>query len=108
MIRYRAEMQDGPKAFLGALKEAVYRAVIQSAGVQQLEFKGQKMVVSVFEALASEPELLLPADQLSRVRRGEDVPRVICDYIASMTDGALLKAYDRLFSPRMGSIFDQL
>jgi dGTPase len=108
MIRFRAGMQAGPRAFLGALKEAVYRAVIQSAGVQQLEFKGQKMVVSVFEALASEPELLLPADQLGRARAGEDVSRVICDYIASMTDSALLKAYDRLFSPRMGSIFDLL
>ncbi|NML87474.1 dGTPase [Sphingobium sp. TB-6] len=107
LIRYRAGMLEGPARFLGALKNAVYRAVIQSAGVQQLEFKGQKMVVSVFEALASEPETLLPAEQLALVRAGEDVPRVICDYIAGMTDGALLKAYDRLFSPRMGSIFDQ-
>ncbi|UZW57261.1 anti-phage deoxyguanosine triphosphatase [Sphingobium sp. JS3065] len=107
LIRYRAGMQEGPARFLGALKNAVYRAVIQSAGVRQLEFKGQQMVVSVFEALASEPETLLPAEQGALVRAGEDVPRVICDYIAGMTDGALLKAYDRLFSPRMGSIFDR-
>lgn len=107
LIRYRAAMQEGPARFLGALKDAVFKAVIQSAGVQQLEFKGQKMVVSVFEALASEPETLLPAGQLALVRAGEDASRVICDYIAGMTDGALLKAYDRLFSPRMGSIFDQ-
>jgi dGTPase len=110
LIRYRAAMQDGPGRFLAALKEAVYQSVIRSAGVQQLEFKGQKMVVSVFEALASEPETLLPPEQralLGGKDGGGEVGRVICDYIAGMTDGALLKAYDRLFSPRMGSIFDQ-
>ncbi|WP_257557687.1 anti-phage deoxyguanosine triphosphatase [Sphingobium sp. CFD-2] len=107
LVRYRAGMQEGPARFLGALRNAVYQEVIRSAGVQQLEFKGQKMVVSVFEALASEPETLLPAEQWALVRAGEEAPRVICDYIAGMTDGALLKAYDRLFSPRMGSIFDQ-
>lgn len=107
LIRYRAGMEDGPATFLGALKDVVYQAVIQGAGVQQLEFKGQKMVVSVFEALASEPTSLLPAEQLALVRQGDGVGRVICDYIAGMTDGTLLKAYDRFFSPRMGSIFDR-
>lgn len=108
LLRFRASMAEGPAMFLGALKDAVYATVIQSASVQQLEFKGQKMVVSVFEALASEPRALLAPEHLSRIEKGKDVGRVICDYIAGMTDGALLKAYDRLFSPRMGSIFDQL
>lgn len=107
LIRFRAGMKEGPSLFLAALKDAVYQAVIQSAGVQQLEFKGQRMVVSLFEALASEPDTLLPPVQRALVRADGDVERVICDYIAGMTDGALLKAYDRLFSPRMGSIFDQ-
>jgi hypothetical protein len=34
--------------------------------------------------------------------------RVICDHVAGMTDDFLLKTYDRLFSPRMGSVFDKL
>jgi dGTPase len=33
---------------------------------------------------------------------------VICDYVAGMTDGFLLKTYNRLFSPGMGSVFDML
>jgi len=32
----------------------------------------------------------------------------VCDYVASMTDSALLKTYERLFAPRMGSVFDRL
>ncbi|MER8732709.1 hypothetical protein NKH28_23220 [Mesorhizobium sp. M1227] len=32
---------------------------------------------------------------------------MICDHISGMTDAFLLKTYDRLFSPRMGSVFDK-
>lgn len=31
----------------------------------------------------------------------------ICDYVASVTGTHLLKIYERLFSPRMGSVFDK-
>lgn len=107
LIRFRAGMQEGPARFLTALKDVVYQTVIRSAAVQQLEFKGQQMVVSVFEALSSEPELFLPEEHIALLDAGQGEARVICDYIAGMTDGALLKAYERLFSPRMGSVFDQ-
>lgn len=108
LLRYRVRLNEDVQPFLDALKNLVWVKVIKSANVQQLEFKGQKMVVSVFEAIASEPESFLPEDtQLKYRESGGDV-RVICDYIAGMTDGFLLKTYERLFSPRMGSVFDKL
>jgi dGTPase len=76
--------------------------------VKHLEFKGQKMVVSVFEALKSDPRALLPEDAYQRYQQEQGDLRVICDYVAGMTDVILLKTYDRLFSPRMGSVFDKL
>jgi dGTPase len=70
------------------------------------------MVVSVFEALASDPKRLLPEGTLKLYEEKGDSDlnrmRVICDHVSGMTDGFLLKTYDRLFSPRMGSIFDKL
>jgi dGTPase len=66
------------------------------------------MVVSVFEALNSEPEKFLPRDSLKEYIESGNSKRVICDHIAGMTDSFLLKTYDRLFSPRMGSVFDRL
>jgi dGTPase len=81
--------------------------VIFSPNVQHLEFKGQKLVVSVFEAIQSDPKSLLPADAYARFAATGNV-RAVCDYVAGMTDDFLLKTYDRLFSPRMGSVFDQL
>ena len=64
---------------------------------------GQGMI---FEALMSDPKALLPASVL-KARSAEANPmRVACDHVAGMSDMALMKAYERLTSPRMGSVFD--
>jgi dGTPase len=34
--------------------------------------------------------------------------RVICDYIAGMTDEYATRIYERLFVPRQGSVFERL
>jgi dGTPase len=108
LIRYRATLPESPRAFLDALIAAVRETVILSPGVQHLELKGQTMVVAVFETLASDPKALLPAPTCRRFEESGGSMRVICDHIAGMTDGFLLKTFDRLFSPRMGSVFDRL
>ena len=56
----------------------------------------------------TEPEAFLPRGTFALFERDGGDIRVICDHIAGMTDGFLLKTYERLFSPRMGSVFDQL
>lgn len=108
LLRYRAALPAPQSRFLSALKDAVAKRVIRSAEVQQLEFKGQNMVVAVFEALSSDPNALLPEKTRERYHASRNPPRVICDHIAGMTDTFLLKTYERLFSPRMGSVFDRL
>ncbi len=108
LIKYRASMRKKPKIFLEALQSLVVNEVILSAEVQHLEFKGQQMVLSVFETLSSEPECFLASDTYEMYEASDDRPRVICDHIAGMTDAFLLRTYDRLFSPRMGSVFDKL
>lgn len=107
LLKYRVRVKPEIAVFLKDLKDLVSYKVIKSPNVQQLEFKGQKMVVSVFEAIASEPFSFLPLDMQKRYENQEDI-RVICDYVAGMTDAFLLKTYERLFSPRMGSVFDKL
>ena len=111
LIRYRAGLDTEHREFLKSLKDIVSREVIKSPSVQHLEFKGQKMVVSVFEALKSAPKSFLPSDPgrlCENADSEQEKDRVICDYVAGMTDGFLIKTYDRLFSPRMGSVFDRL
>jgi dGTPase len=108
LIRYNVVVAGGEREFLDALQDLIVTKVIKSAEVQHLEFKGQKMVVSVFEALACDPEAMLPADAFAAYKATGNDLRSICDYVAGMTDGFLLKTYDRLFSPRMGSVFDKI
>jgi dGTPase len=108
LIRYRAKLAPAQKQLLNALKGIVIADVIRSPEVQHLEFKGQGMVVSVFQALQSDPTRLLPGNALVLFEASGGSKRTICDYVASMTDTHLLKIYERLFSPRMGSVFDKL
>jgi dGTPase len=84
------------------------REVITSPAVQHLEFKGQGIIVAVFEAMQADPERLLPCEELAKFSAAVGDPRIICDYVAATTDTHLLKTYERLFAPRMGSVFDLL
>lgn len=108
LIKYRVGTKQAQRTFLDALHDAIRENVIFYPSVQHLEFKGQKMVVSVFEAISSDPNRLLPNDTKQKFKESENKQRIICDYVAGMTDSYLLKTYDRLFSPRMGSVFDKL
>lgn len=108
LIRFKAVLPKERRAFLDALQTLIRKKVIKSPQVQHLEFKGQTMVVSVFEALASDPKSFLPPDAYAAYENSNSEIRIICDHVAGMTDSFLLKTYDRLFSPRMGSVFDKL
>ncbi len=108
MLRFRAKMNARPAVFLKALVDFIFDHVIKSPNVQHLEFKGQTMVVAVFETFASEPKAFLPPDAYANYCEAGKDNRIICDHIAGMTDAFLMKTYDRLFSPHMGSVFDRL
>ena len=107
LLKYNATLNENAQPLLDALKKIVRKEVIFSPNVQQLEFKGQRMVIEVFETLNSEPCKFLPRDFKHYLDNNEQ-ERVICDYIAGMTDGYLLKTYERLCSPRTGSVFDYI
>lgn len=109
LLRYRARVAPAVRPLLDSLQALLVETVITSARVQQIEYKGKQMVAAVFGALASDPARLLPPAAHYRERAtDEGRARLICDYVASMTDGALLKTYGRLFSPGIGSAFDQI
>ncbi|MCJ2182190.1 dGTPase [Novosphingobium sp. 1949] len=108
LLRWRVTLEGPRRAFLDALQRFIVDELIASPEVQHLEFKGQTMVVAVTEALAADPARLLPKTALERYEAASGAIRVIGDHVAAMTDTHLLKTYERLFSPRMGSVFDRL
>lgn len=91
--------------------------VFQSPQVCQLEHKGGFMLERIFTALkdnylepGSPRQALLSRDFEAEMRAAGDGPdrraRIICDYLAGMTDGFASRIYKRLFDPDYGSIVD--
>lgn len=98
--------------------DLVCEQVIFDENVQQLEFKGQKLVIELFQTLAKDPNRFLPKPTRERWKKaGEGLEgehkksaqlRVICDFVSGMTDDYATKFYEKLFTPSKGSIFDRL
>ena len=76
LLKYRAKINEAQRVFLDKMQDLVSEKVIKSPKVQHLEFKGQHMVVSVFEALKSDPRTLLPDDFHQKYRNDAQYSRV--------------------------------
>ena len=111
LLKWNACLQAAHEALRKHIFGLVVSKVIKSANVQQLEFKGQKIVVELFDALNSDPQRLLPARTVQRYEAAIETSgkaRVICDFISGMTDEYCTRLYEKLFYPHKGSIFDHL
>jgi dGTPase len=116
LLKWNAKLDENHRVVLDFIFKLVVNKVIKSSNVQQLEFKGQKIVIELFQALDSDPLRLLPTSTLERYNKikDEDVDcedkrkRVICDYIAGMTDDYATRLYEKIYHPHKGSIFDRL
>lgn len=91
--------------------ELTFKNVISHYKILQMEYKGQKMIQDVFNAFVNRPDKILPYNVQNKYEQcSNDLckRRVICDYIAGMSDNFLVKIYSRLFMPNHGSIGDLL
>ncbi len=102
LLAWNATLPDTMQKVLDVLKRFVSEYVVMKPEIQLLEYKGQQLVMELFQAFSGDPERLLPEDTKKRWRiqceRGHDGHRVICDYIAGMTDGFAQRLHARMFS----------
>lgn len=87
---------------ISIFKRFVFNRVILKPDLQLLEYKGQQIVMELFEAFSSDPMRLLPDNTKSRwldAEENQNGHRVISDYIAGMTDGFASKLYTTMFMP---------
>ena len=79
------------------LKEFLQQNVYEHYKVERMRIKAERYITLLFETYAANPTLL---PQKYRARIGEEQQeRVICDYIAGMTDRYALDEYKKLFEP---------
>ncbi|OGT27345.1 MAG: deoxyguanosinetriphosphate triphosphohydrolase [Gammaproteobacteria bacterium RBG_16_66_13] len=79
------------------LKDFLYRNMYQHHRVVRMQVKADSFLEDLFNAYVRNPEILPEAVQ---ARGGEeDFHRVVCDYIAGMTDRFALQEHSKLFDP---------
>ncbi|MDC8831240.1 anti-phage deoxyguanosine triphosphatase [Alteromonas gilva] len=111
LLRYQAVLPERHSAALSLFKRFVYRKVIRKPEVQLLEYKGQQVVMELFEAFSSDPTRLLPENTRQRYQLAAEQgngQRVIADYIAGMTDEFAARLYSNMFVPKRGGVLDTL
>ena len=101
LLSFNAYLEPTMAKALDILKRFVSDYVIQVPHVQVVEYKGQQIIMDIFEALSADPERLLPTQVRHQWASQESESagyRVIADYISSMTDGHAQRLHQQLFS----------
>ena len=119
--RYRFRLMIDPvvKAESKLFKRLAFENVFLSPQLKQLEHKGNHLLHGLWDvlekryvtggAIDGQDFQLLPADAASEISQAETVEkkaRLVCDFLAGMTDGYAARMYKRLFTPDFGSIGD--
>jgi dGTPase len=93
IVSFSKKMQELRKPMRAFLEKNLY----QHYRVVRMSNKAYRFVTSLFNVYLDQPEQLPPTTQ--RRLKQEDKFRVICDYIAGMTDRYALDEYKKFFEP---------
>ncbi len=109
LLRFSAFLPAAAREFIVQFHELIARRVINTPQVQTFARRGQQIVVNLFEALAADPERLLKenfARAHASTKGDGEAFRIICDYVAGMTDGYATRLHERLCGPADGAPAD--
>jgi dGTPase len=100
-VRRAAEPLVGPGPEVRALKQALeaflHERVYRHYRVARMAAKGRRFLQALFQEYCRSPRQL--RDRYAQRARAEGVERVVCDYLAGMTDRYAQDEYLRLFQP---------
>ncbi|VEB35104.1 dGTP triphosphohydrolase [Legionella sainthelensi] len=111
LLKYNLALIPEADALLQHLKQCIYTNVIDSQEARTFEYGGQTVVLRLFDAISSNPGSLL--DNKNRILFKESADetaayRIVCDYIANMTDEYAYRMHERLFGFNTRTIFERL
>jgi dGTPase len=90
---------DEINAMVRELKDFLYENMYRHYRVIRMAQKAEKFITELYNAYAAEPAQL-PNSTRERWKEGADpLERVVCDYLAGMTDRYALQEYQKLFDP---------
>jgi len=103
LVSFNATLPDAQSYLLKSLKDVVFEHVINEPSIQQLRYRSQNMLLDLFTALHAEPLRLLPRNTRERWQKALQqqgqaaADRILCDYVAGMTDDYAERMYRNLF-----------
>ncbi len=111
LLKHNIALIPEAHALLSYLMQCIYNNVIDSQEARTFEYGGQTVVLRLFDAISSNPASLL--DNKNRVlfsQAPDEVAayRVVCDYLANMTDEYAYRMHERLFGFNTRTIFERL
>ncbi|MCE3044298.1 anti-phage deoxyguanosine triphosphatase [Legionella sp. 16cNR16C] len=111
LLKYNINLLPEAGRLLDYLKNCVYQHVIDSQEARTFEYGGQTVVLRLFEAISSNPTSLLDTKNrqlYNEASSDDEAMRVVCDYIANMTDEYAYRMHERLFGFNTRTIFERL
>ena len=116
---FRLVVDEAVRAESELFKRLAFEVVFLSPQLKQLEHKGSRMLRQLWDVLGEryieqgsidgQDFQLLPADVAAEIAGATDAAvraRLVCDFLAGMTDGYAARTYKRLFVADFGSIGD--
>lgn len=89
------EVAEGMKA----LRKFMFDRVYQNKEAKSEEGKAEALIITLYDYYLTHLEKL-PKDLLALHENGETKERVVCDFIAAMTDRFAIAQYDEIFIPQ--------
>ena len=111
LLKYNIVLLPEAMALLAYLMRCIYDYVIDSQESRTFEHGGQTVVLRLFEAISSNPASLLDNKNRELFLKADNTElahRVVCDYIANMTDEYAYRMHERLFGFNTRTIFERL
>lgn len=97
-------MSEGVKNAMFKLRQYLYGSVYTNNVAKGQEKKAERMIEQLFEHYISTMEL--PDEYLMMIKEQEEPPhRVVCDYIAGMTDRYAVTIYRKLMVPASWDVY---
>lgn len=115
--RFRLEIDPGILREASLYKRLAHDLIFQSTTIQQIEFKGSRLLETLFDAIMDNYSGGSGSRRLKLVPGFEhqlflDAPgnseraRLVCDFLSGLTDGQAVRYYKKWFDPDFASILD--
>jgi dGTPase len=111
LLKYNIDLIEEAEVLLKYLMNSIYVNVIDSQEARTFEYGGQTVVLRLFDAISSNPASLLDNKNRDLYRKADNETaayRIVCDYLANMTDEYAYRMHERLFGFNTRTIFERL